>query len=609
MSKPETGGARALLRPHAGPLIAVLGLSALAAAGEALGLAFFSVLLGAIGHLGEGATPGVLGRLSHFMEDSPRIFFSLLGMTYVLKGVLSLLANYASIRVSLKIADGWRMRLLQAFLHVPLRGIPPKQGIALQLVLDQPVVAAQGLAAGSLLAQNVISTLTIYLTLLWLSPTTTLILTCVAAVVVLVLAQLFRFARQIGVQRTEAYASGYGYLTEMIGALRQLRLFGLESRVEKQAEELFNRIRKVTRGALAIASSPRLIIELVFVGVFVLILVVFAPFVSRATILTSAGLAGVAALRLLPSFSAAAGIWAQVQQAIAAMNHIQTELEHLEGSVEPTRADAAPLPPFREALELRDLHFGYPGRPAVLRGLSMRIKAGEFVAIVGPSGSGKSTLLELVCGLHDPDAGEILVDGTPLRTASKTAWRQHDVGVVPQDGFLMSGTVRDNLLLLRPDCPEDLLKSAVAAVGAEPIIGDLPAGYQTMIGERGFSLSGGQRQRLALARVLVREPSILLMDEATSALDAESDEEIFQALERNRGTMTIIAVAHRLASIRRADRIFFLVDGQIAESGSHDELLAQNGAYAALYRTSQRSGRAAEPEGRSNGATTPSTER
>jgi ABC-type multidrug transport system fused ATPase/permease subunit len=608
MSNSKMGGARALLRPHTGRLLGVLALSATAAAGEALGLAFFSVLLGGIAHV-EGATPGALGGLSRFMEASPRLFFTLLGVTYIAKGVLSLVANYVSIRVSLRIADGWRMRLLQAFLHVPLRGIPPKQGIALQLVLDQPVVAAQGLAAGSVLAQNVISTAAIYVTLLWLSPSTTLVLTCVAAVVVLVLSQLFRFARQIGVQRTEVYASGYGYLTEMIGALRQLRLFGLEGRVEKQAEELFARIRKVTRGALAIASSPRLVIELVFVGVFVLILVVFMPFVSRASILASAGLAGVAALRLLPSFSAAAGIWAQVQQAIAAMNHIASELAHLEGSVEPTRADAQPLPPFREAIELRDVNFGYPGRPAVLRGVTLRIRAGEFVALVGPSGSGKSTLLELVCGLHDPDSGEVIVDGKELRTASKTAWRQHDVGVVPQDGFLMSGTVRDNLLLLRPDCPEGVLARAIAAVGADGIIAQLPSGDQTMIGERGFSLSGGQRQRLALARVLVREPRILLMDEATSALDAESDEDIFRGLERNRGTMTIIAVAHRLASIRRADRIFFLVDGQIAESGSHDELLALNGAYAALYRTSQRSSRNLEAEpGRGSAAASPATE-
>jgi ABC-type multidrug transport system fused ATPase/permease subunit len=589
MSSSTSGGARALLRPHAGRLIAVLALSGSAAVGEAVGLAFFSVLLSAMVRVGPASPPGLLGTLSGFMESSPRIFFSLLGLTYIGKCVLSLVANYAAIRVSLSIADGWRMRLLRAFLHVPLRGIPTKQGIALQLVLDQPVVAAQGIAAGGLLAQNVISTATIYLTLLWLSPATTLILTCIAGVTLLVLAQLFRFARRLGVERTAAYASGYGYLTEMIGALRQLRLFGLESRVERQADELFVRIRKVTGGALAIASSPRLIIELVFVGVFVALLVVFAPMMNRATILTSAGLAAVAALRLLPSFSAAAGIWAQLQQAFAAMNHIHAELKHLEVTVERPGGEGPALPPFRELVEMRDVDFSYPGRPSVLKGLSLRIKAGEFVAVVGPSGSGKSTLMELLCGLHDPDAGEILVDGKELRNASKTAWRQHEIGVVPQDGFLMSGTIRENLLLLRPDCPEEVLTRAVAAVGADRVIAALPAGYDTMIGERGVSLSGGQRQRIALARVLLREPRILLMDEATSALDGESDEEVFQALDRNRGTMTIIAIAHRLASIRRADRIFFLVDGQIAESGNHDELLRKNGAYAALYRASQRS--------------------
>jgi ABC-type multidrug transport system fused ATPase/permease subunit len=153
---------------------------------------------------------------------------------------------------------------------------------------------------------------------------------------------------------------------------------------------------------------------------------------------------------------------------------------------------------------------------------------------------------------------------------------------VPQDAFLLAGTVRENLCLLRPDCPQALLDEAVRSVGADKIIAGLPAGYDTMIGERGVSLSGGQRQRLALARVLVREPRILILDEATSALDAESDESIFRALERYRGRMTIIAIAHRLSSIQRADRIYVLKDGHVVEAGTHFDLLGRGGVYAAL---------------------------
>ena len=153
---------------------------------------------------------------------------------------------------------------------------------------------------------------------------------------------------------------------------------------------------------------------------------------------------------------------------------------------------------------------------------------------------------------------------------------------------MLSGTIRENLCLLRPDCPDEVMRDAIAAVGAERIIHELPDGYDTVIGERGVALSGGQRQRLALARVLVREPRILLLDEATSALDAESDEAIFAAIDRVRKKVTVVAIAHRLASIRNADRIFFIAEGKVLESGSHQELLERNGAYAALYRASER---------------------
>jgi ABC-type multidrug transport system fused ATPase/permease subunit len=204
---------------------------------------------------------------------------------------------------------------------------------------------------------------------------------------------------------------------------------------------------------------------------------------------------------------------------------------------------------------------------------------------VGPSGSGKSTLLDLFCGLHEPDSGALLVDGTDLKGVSKASWRSQ-LGVVPQDGFLLSGTIRENLCLLRPDCPEAFMREMVALVGAERIIAELPAGYDTVVGERGVSLSGGQRQRLALARVLIREPRLLLLDEATSALDSESDDQIFRALEkRYRGRMTIVAVAHRLASIQRADQIHVMKGGRLVESGDHASLLRNGGVYAGLYRT------------------------
>ena len=579
---------RSLLRAHTSRLAGVLGLSVLAALGEAVGLALFTVVLNhVLGAKDAPRAPGIIGGLGQGMSHSPGLFFALLALTYIGKSLLTLLANYASIAVALKIADGWRLRLLRAFLHLPLRHAPTKQGVTMQLVLDEPTVAGQGLAAGGILVQNVVSAATIYLTLLWLSPNTTLLLTCIALVSMLALAQVFRYSRVLGGQRSVAYTQAYGYLGEMMSALRQVKMFGLERRVEEQATTLVDRMRSVMRRSTALSSSPRVIIELVFVVVFAVVLAIMAPRMAQADLVTSAGLAAVAAMRLLPSFSAAAGVWVLVQQALPAMMRIEEQLGRLEAQAATAEREGLVLPPLQRSVSLQGVSFSYPERPPLFQGMDLQIEAGRFTALVGPSGSGKSTVLELLCGLHDPEQGRVLVDGAELRTASKAAWLQQ-IGVVPQDGFLMSGTVRENLVLLRPDCPEEVLLAAVRAVGADQIIRDLPAGYDTVIGERGVSLSGGQRQRLALARILVREPTMLLLDEATSALDAESDEAIFANLARYRGKMTIVAVAHRLASVRNADRIYFIASGRVVESGTHQELMLKNGPYAALYRASER---------------------
>ena len=578
---------RSVARAYAWPIAGVCLLTIAAVVTEAFGLLLFAVVLNLwVGTAASLTSGGWLASIEPSVRANPGLFFALLGLTYIAKSALSLWATYASISLALTIADGWRLRLFAGLLRVPTRAIPPRQGALLQLVIDEPAVAGAGLSASGILLQNVASALAVYVTLFWISIRVTLVLTVIGGLASVVLLIMSRYSRLAAERRSSAYVEGYGYLTEILGALKQVRIFGLEPLVESRADALVSQMRAAQRRGNAIASSPRIVIELVFFGAAILTLAIVSPRIGDPAVLSGAALAVVAAMRLLPAFSAAAGTWVQVHQAFPAVRRIASELQRLEG-VTDRRRDGETRVTFSRSVECRGVTFAYPDRPPALRGVDLRIDAGTFVAIVGPSGSGKSTLLDLFCALYDPDDGRIVVDDRDLRDASKSDWRAL-LGVVPQDAFLLSGTLRENLCLLRPDCPDSLVREALEVSGADALVAELPAGLDTRVGERGVALSGGQRQRLALARVLIREPRILLLDEATSALDPESDEMVFSRLERYRDRMTIVAVAHRLSSVRHADRIFVMQDGAVVEDGTHESLLRAGGVYAGMWRAAER---------------------
>jgi len=270
------------------------------------------------------------------------------------------------------------------------------------------------------------------------------------------------------------------------------------------------------------------------------------------------------------TYTKAAVAWERIQEVL----QTRRDVEDLPG--------ALPAPPFRGEIEFDHVGFEYNPKTPVLRNVNLHIAPGEMAALVGHTGSGKSTITSLVARFYDPTSGVVKIDGYDIRQLQQTSLRQQ-ISFVLQETLLFHGTIATNIAYGKSGATVEEIVRAAEQANASEFIDKMPDGYDTIVGERGVTLSGGQKQRIAIARALIRNLPILILDEPTSGLDAESEQLVFDALDRLMEGKTSIVIAHRLATIRRADKIFVIEGGAIVETGKHDDLLARGGLYARLH--------------------------
>ena len=413
---------------------------------------------------------------------------------------------------------------------------------------------------------------------------TGLVLLIVPAVVVPIMT-LGRKLRRLSRENQDWIAQSSGTASESLGAVQTVQAFTHEKITISQFDDVSEKSLVAANTRINTrALMTAIVIFLVFSGV-VGVLWIGARDVRLGTMSVGELVQFVIySIMVAGSVAALSEIWGELQRAAGATERL-VELLNVEDAVQDPSQPISMSTRAKGAIEFQNVSFNYPARPDIpaLDGLSLSINPGETVAFVGPSGAGKSTVIQMILRFYDPTSGRITLDGQDLQDMARDAFRGQ-IALVPQDPVIFAATAMENIRFGRPDATDDQVRNAARAAAADEFIMRLPEGYDSYLGERGVMLSGGQKQRIAIARAILRDAPVLLLDEATSALDAESERLVQEAVDRLSADRTTLIVAHRLATVKKADRIIVMDQGKIVGVGTHNDLVAQGGLYARLAR-------------------------
>jgi ATP-binding cassette, subfamily C, bacterial len=576
-----------LLR-HAGWRLAALVALALAlTATSGVGLLLLIPLLALAGlDVGQGSVEGVVEVVAAWLAAvglAPTLPVVL--VTYVLVVALTALLQHAHTVHTARLEQGYvielRRRLYAAIARAEWVFLAARKSSDFTHALTHEIDRVGGATTAllSLLVRSLLAILYVSLAL-FVAPGASLLVILFGGLLALVLLPVTRAGRARGEAISRAYAGYYGVIGEHLAGLRFSKSHGADDMLFGR---FLDRSAAAARAILGVVRNQAALSMWLQVGSAAIMGVVFYVALAvlglpLATILLLLYLFA----RLVPMMT---GVQRQAQHVLnllPAYGRVAGMVDECEAVAEDAGGDAEAVT-FERELRFEAVDFAYESGRPIVSGVDLVIPAGRTTALVGPSGAGKSTITDLAAGLIQPTSGGILVDDVTLAAAVAQAWRRQ-IGYVHQDTFLFHESVRDNLRVVNPDASDEALETALRSAAADFVF-ELPQGMDTVVGDRGVRLSGGERQRIALARALVRQPSLLILDEATSALDGENERLIQEAIERMGGRQTILIVAHRLATVRSADVIHVIDRGRVVESGNWETLWPlRDGAFRALCR-------------------------